>query len=387
MPSDQLDLSQTPPKGLKRAGLVAAATAVVVVGAGIAIRLNDAAHAAQWSAARATPTVHLVVVKPAADAGQLTLPGTMQAWQDARLFARVSGYVQSWSKDIGAMVGAGAPLGRIETPELDQQINQAHAALSRAKASAQLARSTAQRWNDLLADHSVSQQEADEKNGALAVDEAAVKGAEADLNRLLAQKAYATIRAPFAGVVTARNADIGDLVGPGASAQQPIFSVADASRIRLYVSVPQGYSAAMATGLAATLSVPELPGRSFSARLAGTAQAIDPKTGTLQVELIAENPGMALKPGGYAQVTFSLPGRSGSATIPASAVVFRAAGPQVATVDPGRHIRLHTITIGRDLGSTVEVLSGISPGARIVDNPPDSIADGELVELGTQQHG
>ena len=327
------------------------------------------------------------MVRQTADAGQLTLPGTMQAWQDARLFARVSGYVQSWSKDIGAMVGAGTPLGRIDTPELDQQINQARAALSRARASAQLARSTARRWNDLLTDHSVSAQEADEKNGALAVDEAAVKGAEADLGRLLAQKAYATIRAPFAGVVTARNADIGDLVGPGASGQQPMFSLADASRIRLYVSVPQAYSATMARGLAATLTVPELPGRSFPARLAGTAEAIDPKTGTLQVELIADNPGLALKPGGYAQVAFSLPGRSGTAEVPASAVIFRAAGPQVATVDAAGHAHLHAITIGRDLGNSVEVLAGIAPGARIIDNPPDSLSEGEPVDVGAPNHG
>ncbi|HEY6868126.1 MAG TPA: efflux RND transporter periplasmic adaptor subunit [Novosphingobium sp.] len=359
---------------------------LAIVVSGIAVRFNDTAKAAQWSEARSTPAVHLVNVRPAADAGLLALPGTMQAWQDAHLFARVSGYVLSWNKDIGARVAAGTPLGQIETPELDQQINQARAALSRARASAVLARSTARRWNDLLADHSVSQQEADEKNGALAVDEAAVKGAAADLNRLLAQKAYATVRAPFAGIVTARNADIGDLVGPGTSTQQPMFSVADPSRIRLYVSVPQGYSAAMAPGLVATLAVPELPGQTFPARLVGTAQAIDPKTGTLQVELVADNPGLALKPGGFAKVTFSLPGRTGAAAIPASAMVFRASGPQVATVDSHGRVHLHTIAIGRDLGSTVEVLSGIAPGTRIIDNPPDSIADGELVSVGKSSH-
>lgn len=387
MPSDPAALSPAAPAGLKRAGIVAALAALATVVGGIAVRVSDTARAAQWSARQQLPTVHLVTVKPAGDAAQLVLPGTIQAWQDARLFARVGGYVRSWNRDIGAAVGMGTPLGEIDTPELDQQINQARATLSRARASAALARSTARRWNDLLADHSVSQQEADEKNGALAVDEAAVKAAQADLDRLLAQKAYATVRAPFAGVVTARNADIGDLVGPGAASQQPMFSVADASRIRLYVSVPQGFSAAMQPGLSATLAAPEWPGRTFTAHLVGTAQAIDPKTGTLQVELVADNPGLALKPGGFAQVTFALPGRSGAAAIPASAMVFRAAGPEVATVDAGRRVHLHAIAIGRDLGTIVEVLSGIAPGMRIIDNPPDSIAEGEQVAPGGPSHG
>jgi multidrug efflux pump subunit AcrA (membrane-fusion protein) len=194
-------------------------------------------------------------------------------------------------------VGLGTPLGRIDTPELDQQIVAARASLARARAGAGLARSTAARWNDLLTDHSVSQQEADEKNGNLAVQVATVRGAEADLGRLLAMKAYATIRAPFAGVVTARNADIGDLVGPGASSQQPMFTIADISRIRLYVSVPQNYAAAMKPGLQARLTVPDYPGRQFTARLVGTSDAINPQTGTLQVQLVADNPGQVLRAG------------------------------------------------------------------------------------------
>lgn len=374
------------PKGLKVAGVVAAVVAVGVVVAGTMSRASDTHDAQSWSNARSVPTVHLVPVKDSAATDGLTLPGTMAAWNAAKLYARVGGYVQGWSKDIGAEVGGGTPLGTIETPELDQQIIQARAALAKAKADASLAKSTAARWNDLLTDHSVSEQEADEKNGDLAAKNAAVQGAEADLGRLMALKSYATVRAPFAGVVTARNVDIGDLVGPGASTQQPMFSVADVRRIRLYVSVPQTYAAAMTPGLDATLSVPDQPGRSFDAKVIGTSGSINPQTGTLEVQLVADNPGEVLKPGGYAQVKFSVPGQAGTVTIPSSSLVFRAAGTQVAMVDAKDHIHMQPVTLGRDLGGTVEVVTGLGRTAKIVDNPPDSIAQGELVRVGND-HG
>ena len=289
--------------------------------------------------------------------------------------------MKDWYKDIGADVPAGTPLGSIETPELDQQIVQARADVASARANASLAKSTAARWNDLLTDHSVSAQEADEKNGDLAAKNAAVEGAVANLNRLLAQKDYATVRAPFAGLVTARNAEIGDLVGPGATNQQPMFDVADVHRIRLYVSVPQSYSAAMKPGLDATLTVPDYPGRTFDAKVVGTSGAINAQTGTLQVQLVADNPGEVLKPGGYAQVKFAVPGQAGTVTIPSSTLIFRAAGTQVAMVGPGDHVIMQSITVGRDMGSTVEVTAGLRPDARIVDSPPDSIAAGEAVRI------
>ncbi len=370
------------PKGLKLAGIVAVVAAVGIVAAGVISRSSDAHEAQGWSDARSVPTVHLIGVKASAASDGLTLPGTMEAWNAARLYARVGGYVKDWYKDIGADVVSGAPMGSIETPELDQQIAQARASLASARANARLAKSTAARWNDLLQSASVSKQEADEKNGDLAAKNAAVQGAEADLNRLLAQKAYATVRAPFAGVVTARNADIGDLVGPGASNQQPMFAVADVHRIRLYVSVPQTYSAAMKAGLDATLTVPDYPGRTFDAHVIGTSGAINPQTGTLQVQLVAENPGEVLKPGGYAQVKFDVPAQAGTVTIPSSALVFRAAGTQVAMVGPGDRVHMQPVKLGRDLGGAVEVVSGVGRDARIVDNPPDSIAQGELVRVG-----
>ena len=342
---------------------------------------HDTGEAQHWSDARSIPVVHLVPVSGSATDGSLTLPGTMAAWNAAKLYARVAGYLHAWRVDIGTPVTSGEPLASVDTPELDQQIVQARADLASARAHAQLAHSTAARWNDLLSTRSVSQQEADEKNGELAVRNAAVNGAAANLGRLLALKGLATVRSPFTGVVTSRNADIGDLVGPGSGATQPIFAVADLGRIRTYVNVPQSYSAAIHAGEAATLTVPDYPDRTFAARVIGASGAINGQTGAFQVQLITDNPGQALKPGGYAQVKFQAQGQAGTVQIPSSTLIFRAAGSQVATVGPDGRIHLRRITVGRDLGQTVEVTAGLKPTDRIVDNPTDSIAEGELVRV------
>ncbi|MES2020453.1 MAG: efflux RND transporter periplasmic adaptor subunit [Pseudomonadota bacterium] len=374
-------LAAPPPKGLKTAGIVALVAAAGVVATGTVLRFHETREAQTWSDARSVPTVHLVAITSSAASDTLALPGTMQAWNMAKLYARVGGYVSGWYKDIGAPVAAGMPLGRIDTPELDQQIIAARAALVSAQAHAGLARSTAARWNDLLTDNSVSKQEADEKNGDLAVRNAAVLSARADLGRLLALKTFATVRAPFAGTVTLRSADIGDLVGPGATSQQPMFVVADTRRIRIYVNVPQSYSATMTPGLPATLSVPDYPGRSFTAHVVGNSGAIAPQSGTFQVQLTADNPDGALRPGGFAQVSFNVRGQTQTVQIPSTTLLFRAQGTQVATVDATHHIHLQRVTLGRDLGPTVEVLSGLSPTQKIVDNPPDSLTDGQLVRV------
>ena len=371
----------SPPKGLRIAGIVAAVIAVGTVAIGVSGRLADTASAQHWSDARSIPAVHLIPVSHDAASDPLTLPATMAAWNAAKLYARVGGYVKAWYRDIGAHVGSGTPLGLIDTPELDQQIDQARAALASAVADQRLARSTATRWNDLLATNSVSQQEADEKNGNLAAKTASVDAAKANLGRLLALKSFATLRAPFAGVVTTRAADIGDLVGPGATAQQPLFAVADVSRIRVYINVPQVYSAAIRDGLPAKLTVPDYPGRTFAAHVVGDSGAVDSQSGTFQVQLVADNPGEVLRPGGFAQVRFDIRSQGTSVQIPSSALLFRAQGTQVALVDGGGHVRLRRVSIGRDLGQTVEIASGLQASDRVVDNPPDSISDGELVRV------
>ncbi len=375
------------PKGLKAAGIVAAVVAACVVAAGAMTRANDHLTAAKWSDARTIPTVHLVSVKPSQSSYGLVLPGTIQAWYAAKLYARVGGYLKGWYRDIGAEVPAGLALAQIDTPELDQQIAQARADVVNVRANAALSKSTAARWNDLLTTNSVSQQEADEKNADLASKNATVLAAKANLDRLLASKVFATVRAPFAGVVTVRNADIGDLVGPGTTTQQPLFAVADVHKVRVYVSVPQAYSASMNDGRPATLSLPDYPGRTFPAHISGNSGAINTQTGTFEVELLADNPGKLLKPGGYAQVRFDVPGEAGTVQIPSSALIFRAQGPQVALIGPGDHVRMQSVTLGRDLGGTVEVTSGLPRDARIVDNPPDALAQGDLVRVGAGARG
>ncbi|HZV09456.1 MAG TPA: efflux RND transporter periplasmic adaptor subunit, partial [Novosphingobium sp.] len=312
---------------------------------------------------------------------QLVEPGAIAAWTDARLFARVPGYVHGWYADIGQRVAAGAPLGRIDTPELDEQINEARAALVRARAEAALARTTSARWQDLLVSHSVSRQEADEKAADAATHAAGVAEAEAHLGRLTAMKAFATLRAPFAGVITLRNADVGDLVGPGATGQQPMFALADDHRLRIYVNVPQQFTPLMHAGLTARLTVPAWPGRSFAARVLDQSGAIDGQTGALKVELVADNPDGALRPGGFVQVGFDLPMPAGHLSVPVSALIQRGGGTRVATVDGAGHAHLLPVTIGRDFGSTVEVVAGLGAGTPVVDSPPDSLAEGEAVDV------
>jgi RND family efflux transporter MFP subunit len=372
--------SSEPPKGLGRVGLILAGVAALVIGGGIYVRLHDAHEAQTTSDREARPSVRLITPTTGGKQDELVLPGTMQAWFTAHIYARVGGYVHAWTRDIGADVGQDAPLATIDTPELDQQIIQARATLDRARAEADLARSTAARWNDLLKSKAVSVQETDEKNAGAKTHAAGVEEAVAALGRLLAEKRYATVRAPFAGIVTQRNADIGDLVGPGASNQTPMFAMADERRMRIYVLVPQQYSAAMHTGLTATLQLPDYPDQTFLATLTDQSFAIDPRSGSLQVQLKTDNPGFKLKPGGYAQVHFDLPGASHSLVVPSGALILRDHGSQLATVADGR-VHLIPVIVGRDLGGKVEISSGISPTSRIIANPPDSISEGEAVRV------
>jgi RND family efflux transporter MFP subunit len=383
MQNDAGIASERSVRGLRRGGIIAAAVAILVAAGGIILRLHEVDDAQQWSNAHATPTVQLVDIKLPAASDSLTLPGTMQAWIAARIYARVNGYLKEWVHDIGDPVAGGAALGQIETPELDQQIGQAKADLARAEAAATLSKTTAQRWNALLSSNSVSKQETDEKNGDLASKSAAVQAAKANLGQLDAMKAFATLRAPFAGTVTLRSADIGDFVGPNTgSSQQPLFGIADTHKIRIYVSVPQAYSSVMKPGQTATLTVPDYPGRTFTARVTGDSNAINTQTGTFQVELVADNADNALKSGGYARVTFNVSGRRGTLMIPSSTLVFRSQGTFVATVNRDARIHLIPIRVGRDFGSAIEVISNLKDIHGVVDNPPDSISEGEQVRVG-----
>ncbi len=374
-------------RGLVVAGVVAAVLALVVVVSGIASRRHQSSSTQSYTSAQSIPTVSVVSPVSNTSARSLSLPGNLQAFYNAPIYSRVSGYVRAWYYDIGAHVKAGQLLAVIDTPETDQQINQARADLATAQANMDLAATTAQRWSRLLTQDAVSKQESEEKAGDYKAKTTQVAAARANLDRYLALKGFSRITAPFDGVVTARKTDIGALVnaGAGATTGSELFDVAKVDRLRLYVSVPQVDSAEIRPGVTATLSVPELPGRTFPATLATTANAISGQTGTLLAELMVANPDGVLKPGAFAQVAFAIPDAAASVprrlTLPSSAILFRDKGTEVALVGPDAHIHLRHIGVGRDLGGITEIASGLSADDRVVNDPPDSIAEGQLVRV------
>jgi RND family efflux transporter MFP subunit len=380
------------PRRLRLAGIVALCVAAAVVIAGVAARLHDASKLQSWTAIQSIPPVSVILPIAGGGTRQLVLPGSLQADYNAPIYSRVSGYVRAWQTDIGARVKAGQLMATIDTPELDQQLIQARADLETARANMQLASTTARRWASLLAQDAVSKQETEEKAGDLAAKTAQVDAAQANVGRLLALKAFARIVAPFDGVVTARRTDIGDLVNAGAGAAgagaptSELFDVAKVDKLRLYVHVPQRYSSRITPGMTADLTVPEYPGRAFKAKLTSTSEAVSDSSGTLLVELAVDNADGALKTGDYAQVTFNLAGAPAGAgpaalSVPAAALLFRKEGSQVATVNSANRVVLKPVVISADLGQTVEIGSGLAPTDRVIDNPPDSIATGDLVRV------
>jgi RND family efflux transporter MFP subunit len=369
-------------------GVVALALAAAVVAWGVVSRSNDAWKDKTWTQAQAIPVVGVVSPSTAASDRTLTLPGTLQAWYAAQIFSRVPGYLRIWYDDIGAKVRAGQVLAIIDTPELDAQIVQARADLASAQANMNLAGITARRWTGLLKEDAVSRQEADEKEGGFAVATAQVNAAKANLDRLLSLKSFSRITAPFAGVVTARRTDIGALVnaGAGANGASELFEVSQIQPLRLYVNVPQVDVAAIKPGVGVQLTVPEYPARTFPARLATTSNAVSAQSGTLLTELVVDNPQGLLKPGAYAQVRFILPqasaGQGGAPLqVPSSALLFRRTGPELALLGPGDRVKIVQVGVGRDLGQTLEITRGLSPGDKVINNPPDSIVAGELVRV------
>ena len=372
-------------RGLLIAGVVAVVLAGFVVVAGIMSRSHQTAQTTRWTDAQSIPAVSVVQPTAGIAANALVLPGNLQAFYNAPIYSRVSGYVKAWYFDIGAHVKAGQLLALIDTPETDQQIIQARADLATAQANLQLAATTAKRWARLLTQDAVSQQESEEKSGDFLAKRAQVKAAQANLDRYLTLKSFSRITAPFDGVITARRIDIGTLVNAGAAANanSELFDVAKIDRLRLYVSVPQVDSAEIKPGVTATLTVPELPGRNFQGVLVTTANAISGNSGTLLAELMVANSNGVLKPGSYAQVKFDIPRTSAPTTLvlPSSAILFRDRGMEVAVVGPHDHVHLQHVVVGRELGTTDEITAGLSTSDRVVNNPPDSIAQGQLVRV------
>lgn len=375
-------LRHPPQRWVKPALFVGCGVAATIVAAGVVTRgfANEDIKAA--TAAAAIPTVELVQATVDASAEPLTLPAQVEANDTAVIHARVSGYIHRWYVDIGAHVKSGQLLADIDTPELDQQLAQARASLATATANQNVAKISADRWNRLLSKDAVSHQEADEKAGDLAAKTAVAEAARADVERLAALESFKRIVSPFDGVVTARNAHVGALVAAGSASDPGLFTVADVHRLRIYVHVPQTYSAQIRPGMAATLTVPQYPGREFRATLASTSEAVGAQSGALLAELQIDNPDQALKPGDYASAAFQLtPANGATLRVPSSALMFRQKGMAVGVVDGSSRAHIKFITIRHDLGTSVEVATGVGPGDRIINNPPDSLAEGEKVRV------
>ncbi len=373
------DVPALPPNKLKRLGLMVGLIAVVVVGWGLFSRNRDERETHEWTQKQAIPSVHVIMPKSGDKNRQLVLPGNLQPYIDAPIFARVNGYLKNWYHDIGADVKAGELLAEIDTPELDQQLAQAKADLASAMANQQLAEVTAKRWLNLLTTDSVSQQDADEKVADLAAKKAAVAAAQANVGRIEAFEGFKRVVAPFDGVVTARKTDVEALIYAGSGTE--LFNVSRVDPLRLYVPVPQNYSRDVKEGLKATLTVPEHPDRHFDALVTQTSESISGKSGTMLAELAVGNKQGLLSPGAYAEVKFILPENSAVLRVPASALILRTDGVHLATVDAENKILLKHVTVGRDFGPEVEILDGIKADDRVIDSPPDAIENGELVTI------
>ena len=366
--------------GRSRVPLVIAVVAIVLVVWIVLARIHARSELAQQTREDATITVTTAKIAPGKTGDELVLPGTVQAFTDAPIYARTNGYVKRWLVDIGGAVKAGDLLAEIETPEVDQQLNQGQADYATAQANFQLAKATADRYKDLVASDSVSKQDADDRLGDYAAKKAQLASSKANLDRLHQLEGFKRVVAPFDGVVTARNIDVGALINAGGGGQE-LFHVADTRKLRIYVQVPQSYAAAMKPGLEAKLHFTEHPGREYAAKLVRTANAIDPVQRTLRVELQTDNTDGGLLAGGYSEVHFKLPVAEQTLRVPSNALIFRSEGLQVATLGPDNKVALRKIKIGRDFGSEVEAVDGVSADDTLVINPPDSLSDGQTVKV------
>jgi RND family efflux transporter MFP subunit len=379
--------ADTPPpaRGSRGALILVAvvlAAAAVTAAWGIYSRANALTALARETRETSVLSVTVIALTRGGAAEEISLPGNVLAYTDAAIFARTTGYLSRRYADIGSRVTAGQVLAEIDTPEIDQQLLQARADLASAKANETLARTTAERYQDLIKSDSVSRQDLDNANGGYEARKAAVLSADANVKRLQALEKFKTIHAPFAGVITARNTDIGALIGSGSSARE-LFHVAAIDRLRVSVNVPEMYARAARPGMAASVELQEHPGRLFPGRIARTAGSIDPASRTLLVEIDLDNKSGELMPGSYAEVHFKLPTDAATFRLPVNTLIFRTDGLRVAIVKNGT-VTLVPITLGRDFGNTVEVVSGLTGAELVVVNPPDSLTDGQAVVVRPQ---
>ena len=373
--------AQTPrSRRLLLVGLVALVAAGAIAANGLISRARSQQDLVQWTHEQAAPTVALATLAHGDAERSLILPGNIQPYYKAAVYARVNGYLKSWNKDIGAQVKAGEVLASIDAPDLDQQLAQARATLASAKASYDIAAITANRDDILLKKQTIAQQIADQAEADAAAKKAVMDANAANVRQLKAMQSFKQIVAPFDGVVTARNTDIGALINAGNTAGQELFEVSDLHRVRIYVQVPQALSADLRPGLKATFEMPQYPGRKFDANLVTTSNAMNATSRSMLVELQADNSDGKLLGGAYCQVEFRIPGDPNMLRIPATALMPVNGGAQVAVFDGGKAV-LKAIQLGRDFGDSVEVTAGLAPQDQVIDSPPETLRSGDVVQL------
>ena len=384
------ELRQSRRRGSARGRLLTLVGLLIVVGLaawGIIGRRSHLADLRTVAAEESVPQVQVIQPARGPATRSLTLPGTIKAWNAAPIYAQVSGYVRAWYRDYGASVKAGELLATIATPGLDEQFETARANLAVAKSKYNLAEVTAGRWKALAGTQSVSRQEVDVQVASAASEAAQVQAAQHEVARYAALEQFKNVVAPFDGVVTSRNTDVGAYVnGGGGDARSEggsseLFSVADIHEMRVFVSVPQDYSEMLKPGLTATLSMPQFPDRRFRAAFKTTANAFDPQTRTVITELIVGNPDRAIWPGTYVSVHFTTSADPNILIVPEQALLFRAQGMQVALVGHDNTVHLQDVTLGRNLGQTVQIVAGLTPGDRLIENPSAGLLEGEPVHV------
>jgi RND family efflux transporter MFP subunit len=371
------------PRRLLVVGLAALVAAGAIAANGLISRARSKQVLAMWTNAQAVPTVALAALAHGAADQRLILPGNIQPYNKAMIYARVSGYLKSWQQDIGAHVTAGQVLASIDTPDLDQQLAQAKGTLASAKANYDIAALTASRYDTLVKRQAISQQSADQSAADAAAKKAVMNADEANVRQLEAMQAFKQILAPFDGIVTLRNTDIGALINAGSTAGQELFEISDLHRVRIYVQVPQAFSAALRPGLKATFEMPQYPGEKFDAAVVTTSNAMDATSRSMLVELQADNADGKLLANTYCQVAFQIPGDPNMVRLPATALMLANRGAQVALLGDDNKVVLKPIQLGRDLGDSVEVTAGLALQDRVIDSPPETSQSGDVVQLAT----
>lgn len=378
MPSE--DIKAPGRKNLLTAAAAAVLMAGIVLSYGFIGRAQSKQEVVDWTNTHAIPTVALAGLTPGSSHQTLTLPGNIQPFNRASIFARVNGYVKSWDHDIGSAVKAGQVLATIDAPDLDQQLGQAKATLASVKANEQIATLTANRNNILVQKQIVAQQLADQTAADATAKQAVVDANEANVRQLEAMQSFKTLAAPFDGVVTSRNVELGMLINSGGSGQ-PLFEVSDLHRVRIYVQVPQSFSAGLTVGMKATFEMPQYPGVQFDATLSHISRAINPTSHSMQVELQADNAAGKFFGGSYCNVHFEIPTDTNLVKVPSTALITGSQATQIATLDSNDKVVLRSVQLGRDLGDSVEVVAGLSPADRIINNPPETLAAGDAVRV------